>query len=395
MESGSCHGRGFSGADPNGFLAKFKTWIETAPGVSSGGPGWTIIDDQSAAVSNPYIVVCDIAAPVVNDYNTGMNGGPPKFVQVGMTTTQAGYIYCKSWCWWDVGTSTGRGQWNGYLIATYDDADFAYDFRGGDDCLIIQARTGSSWATFVLSEWTGDANLVQGTGVVGVLDGGVTSGSNKVLQLHTGEGANFADSLNKYCYIYDFVGHTWVNYVKITDISNIASDQITVDTLGYAFPDGSVIGAYVHRWVSCGNGTWDNNNYNYANCVFPYYSGAVGYVFHNQTGTIYSAVQADYAGAAINHMCPDDEGVYAVMRPGLCEYGRPNSPLYTGSYTDGMNREYGIVNKIYCTKMGTMSAGLDGRIIGGNQWLFFKSLNALFYSGDSAIATLFLDARSV
>lgn len=43
-ETAGCNGRGFANANTNGFLAKFKTWIQTA---APNGPGWTIIDDQS------------------------------------------------------------------------------------------------------------------------------------------------------------------------------------------------------------------------------------------------------------------------------------------------------------------------------------------------------------
>ena len=35
------------------------------------------------------------------------------------------------------------GQIGRHRIATYDDADFIYDFRGGEECLIINAKLGT------------------------------------------------------------------------------------------------------------------------------------------------------------------------------------------------------------------------------------------------------------
>jgi len=45
IESGVCNGRGFAAGDANGFLAKFYTWVTKTP--AGGGPGWTILRDES------------------------------------------------------------------------------------------------------------------------------------------------------------------------------------------------------------------------------------------------------------------------------------------------------------------------------------------------------------
>lgn len=390
IESGACHGRGFAGADPNGFLGKFYAWVTTAPGLLTGGPGWFIYDDQSAAVADPYIVVCDIAAPVVNAVDTGLNAGPPKFIKVGMITTEAGFIHCTSYFWWDNAAHIGYGIWNQFRLATYDDADFAYDFRGGTECMIIQARTGATWSTFVFDEWTGDANLVEGTDKYGILDGPVVAGASVVIQLHAGEAANFTQ--NKYYYIYDFDAHTWVNYVKVTNV-NLGLDRVTVDSIAYNFPDHAVIGAYVHRWIALSNGTWGANYMSRYVSVLPYSSGTVGHVVYNQSANnIYGYAMAVIAAGYIDRMMPNDEGAYAVMRPGIVEGAAPNDFTETAV---GMNRGYGIVNNVYVTILGTMSPGLDGRIVAGNNWLFFKAANALFYNESPVRACLFLDTRSV
>lgn len=45
VEQDNCEGRGFSGIDTNGFCAKFYTWI--TKNAASGGPGWTLLRDES------------------------------------------------------------------------------------------------------------------------------------------------------------------------------------------------------------------------------------------------------------------------------------------------------------------------------------------------------------
>jgi len=388
IESGACHGRGFAGLDANGFLAKFYTWVTKS--AMSGGPGWYIIDDQSS-IANPYIVVCDIASPVVNDIDTGKAGGPPKFIKISKIDAESGKIRAQYYCWWDTGTHIGQGLFAGYFINTYDDADFAYDFRGGDECMIIQSRLGTAWDSAMLDEWLGDTNLVEATTKVGVLQSGVVAGSDVVLQLNTGEAANF--TLNKYYYIYDFNGHTWANYCKCTNV-NTGLDQITVGLINQNFPTGSVVCAYVHRWMASGNhlGGWtaDLNSPDYCSRI-PYYSSISDQtrVIHNQTSSIQGASFPAIVYQYVIKMAPNDEGVYAVMKPGVVEKGRPNG--YAGDSEN--NRGYGTLKNLYVSALGSMARGLDGKVIAGNNWLYFQNTSE-FMSTDSDIAALFLDTAS-
>jgi hypothetical protein len=390
IETGTCHGRGFVADDPTGFLAKLHAWITKIP--ANGGPGWYIHDDQSTLGTDPYVVLCDTASPTVNDYNTGPSGGAPKFVWVQLPTTTAGKVFVKGFLWWDNSTQTGYGQWFGKELFTYDDADFVYDFRGGAECLIIQTRLGSDWTTVIVDDFEGDTNLLESATKVGTLQSSATAGDSVTVQLGTGEASNF--TANKYYYIFDFDGHTYCEYVQCTAVDT-GTDQITLSKLYKSYPSGAVVSAYAHRYYECSDGKRsDVSYYSRDYCQLPYYS----YTYSGSQVCIYDQSGYDYGSArlCVNDyylytMDPNDEGYYAVQRPGLSEYYHPNANYSS----DGMNRSYGVCKNLYCTAKGTMAAAQDGRVIGANNWLFFQTMYYMTVGGSSTLATLFLDTESI
>lgn len=395
-EAGICTGRGFGPSAANGFLQKLKEWIVKTP--AAGGPEWYIVEDESAAVADPYIVVSDVAVPTANAYNTGKSGGAPKIVRFQMLDSEAGYVRAQVYCGYDTAV---RGLWSGYRITTSDDADFIYDFRGGDQFLIVQTRIGTSWSTFVLDDFLGDDNLLEDATHVGTTLATVSAGSSVVLQLGAGQAANF--TVDKYYYIYHFnSAHAWVEYVKVEAV-DVGTDQITVDTLTNAFPDGSVIGSYPHRMYTMGSGTSSEYHLNHAGTQVktPYCSYKTGnYVFHDQ-GTwshIRGAKRLDAAWEYLSKMAPDDEGRYAVQRPGLVEYTRENQSISnTTDLTADQNRAYGICRNVYATTFGSMSLGQDGRVIAGNNWICGRGANTIASAVVSLnpYALLFPDTESL
>ena len=394
IETDVCHGRGFSGADPDGFLANFHAWVVKTP--ATGGPEWYVYDDQSAAGTDPYIVICDVEVPVVNDYDTGKSGGAPKFIKIGLITTEAGYIRVQPYLWWNNSTQTGYGLWAGYRIETYDDADFVYDFRGGDEAMILQARLGTAWDTFILDDFVTDANLLEADTIVGTFQSGITaSGSPVVVQLDTGEAANF--TIDNDYYVMDFDGHTWLDYLTVT-ARDLGTDQITCSSLNYDFPAGAVIGAYLHRYYTSSNGmTTSAADMNYSIRQYmkiPYCSAAAGHEIHNQAGYIYGGCKFDAAFNYLFAMNPNDTGVYAVQRPGIVEYYRENDN-YFGTYSNSMNRAYGVAKNIYVTQVGTMAAGQDGRTIAAKNYLYFQLLSVMSHSGSAQVGLMILDTESL
>lgn len=462
IETGTAHGRGFSGTDANGICAKFYTWITKA--YAAGGPLWYIHDDFSACVPHnfattdvnttseeitvtghgysndqlvvitstgtvpgnltagtqyyvvrvndntiklassitnsrnktainissqgtgthtitPYeffVVVTDTSSPVLNDYNTGPGGNAPKFVKLGYQVSEAGYIRSAAYLWWDNTTHQGEARFGADKIATYDDADYAYYFSGGAEQINIFSRLGTAWTYFRLDDFVGDTNFLEATTKVGVLQSGITAGSSVVLQLDSGQALNFTE--DKYYFIYDFDGHTWVNYVKVTDVDT-GTDQITVDSLTVNFPTGTVISSYAHRYYthvsqSCAAGeislSW-NARFN-----IPYYSAAAGYVVDTLASTveITGGISLSYMSTILSICSPDDLGYYACQKPSITELYRANT--YTVTIT-GMNRCYGVAKNTYATGIGTMAQMLDYRTINATDWLFFGSSSAVPY----------------
>ncbi len=410
IEQAACHGRGFNEGHANkGFLENFYNWITRAPQASpvakvSGGPGWYIIDDQSAAVSNPYIVVSNHSAANVAA-NPNRADEPHKIFKVGMISTETGLIWISAYLWWNAATHTGYGLYSSHRLNTYDDADFTYDFRGGPNMMVIQTRRGATWNTVSLCEWIGDANLVEGTHVRGVLQAPVVAGNNVVINLAPGEAANFTEG--SYYFLYDLNGHTWINYVKADEV-DVYHDTITINHCNYNFPMGAVIGAYVHRFAILASETESAADRSVQRSEIPYYSmyGSEWYQGHNHPannyigGAIRLSHHADYLGSLSTApgMSPNDLGQYAVERPGVCEYFHPGSSPFFLSST-GMNRGYGPLREVYLTGYGVgsspMAANQDGRLINGVGYLFFQTLQYMTYSGSGTIAVLFPDYNSL
>lgn len=349
----------------------------------------------------PYeqaMIFCNTVGAAANDIDTGPDSGPPKFIRIAMQTSLAGYVDIQFLMWHDTTTHTSHGIWFGQRLATYDDADFAYDVRGGDECCLFATRLGSAWDSVGMDTLVGDSNLLEGTDKVGVVQSGASAGSSVVLQLDTGEATNF--TADNYYYILDFDGQTKAQYVKVESV-NAGTDQITIETLYEDVAAGAIVGAYIHRWVGFGDGaTASAINFcasgEYCNSTMPYLS-AIGnsYVMNNQTYTvgICGSVRLDIADNYLAKMSPDDKGNYAVMQPGVYEYRRHNDNNDTAGLTD-MNRAYGILKNTYLIYLNTLSEFLDGKTIGGNNYLFIQDAYVLFSFSSANYSVLFLDTES-
>ena len=383
-----CFGRAFaSGHADLGFWENFVAWVERTPVATpaskvTGGPGWHIIDDQSAATPDAYIVISNhTAANVAADPNRYSE--PHKILKVGYNTTEAGKMRIEAYLWWDVTGHQGYGRFASKYIKDYDSAQFVYDFRGGPEMLCISSRLGTDWDCFWIADWEGDANLVPGEHVVGTLQAGVTAGANVILQLDTGEAANFEEGY--FYYLYDFGAdginfHEWVNYVEVLDV-DAYNDTIEISACNQDFPAGSVIAAYAHRY-GCGLdfnpyltgavGGWTACDYG-AGVQMPYVSS---YGYENEGGTqqIEQNANWDFLGDAMGTggslpqtpgMAPNDMGQYACQRPLLYEaYNK------SGNTTD-MNRAYGPMKNMWMTCANTLLQMTDGRRINNLNHVYF------------------------
>lgn len=348
--------------------------------------------------ANPYIVVSDVSAPNVDDIDTGPGGLPPKFIIFKMDDTQAGYVQVRYALWWDVALHRGYGYWGGWLVPTYDDADFEYRFRGGVEGIVVSSRLGASWYHSGVLDWEGDANLVEDTSKVGMLDGAHTLGPDKVLQLHSGEAANF--TVGKQYYITSMNGVSKVLYVTVTD-RDTGADTITVSSLGLDMEDHSIISSYLHRYCAFGTTNYPledgfgNMTAGTANSyqTIPYCSAAAGYVSHDQSGVINGSTKWDVLTTTLQQMNPDDYGNRAAMRPLLGEFSRHNDTS-VATYTTGMNRSYGQVKNVYVAYNATRVRGSDGLTIGAKNYVFLATMSELCGSGSSSLDIMFLDTES-
>lgn len=366
-----------------------------------------MIDDQSAASPNPYIVISNHTAANVAS-NPNRSDEPHKILRLQMIGAEAGYIWVDAYLWYDVAgavgpANTGYGLWGSHKLNTYDSADFVYDFRGGPNLMIIQTRRGTDWDTFCLAEWIGDANLVQGTNVVGTLQAPIVAGTDVVITLAAGEADNFVEGY--YYWLFDFAnGNNWCNYVRIEDVDTYAN-QITIDQCSQNFPTGSVIGAYVHRLAILSDTTENAADRSYRNSEIPYYS-RYGYEMMDGDGAamtrMYAAMclsrEDEYLGRrnTIHGMSPDDRARYACQRPGVQEYASHHTT--TTLLQTSMNRGYGPLREVFLTGLGVgagdMAPAQDGRTINALNYLYFQSCNALSDAGSTILAVLFPDYNS-
>lgn len=403
-----CYGRGFNqGHADEGFWENFTDWVVRTPVASpaskvTGGPGWYIIDDQSTASPDPYIVISNHTAGNVaanpNRYNE-----PHKILKCGYNTTEAGTLRIEAYLWWDAAAHVGYGRWASKRMENYDAANFVYDFRGGPEIMLISSRLGALWTHVLLADWEGDANLVDGTHVVGVVQSGLTAGSNVLIQLAPGQAANFTEG--HYAWLYDFEGHDWCDYVRVDDV-DAYHDRITINKCSQNFPAGSVIGAYVHRYCiinyetlgfAGAPGGWTDNDKNMG-VQIPYVS-RYGYEMQKSTSAIYVYCSGDVLDGAIGSgatlptvpgMAPNDRGQFACQRPVIYE-----QQSAIGVSADDMNRGYGPVKNVWITCKTNMLQMTDGRRINNLNHVYLDDSNHFNMSGKSDQAVLIPDYDSV
>lgn len=321
-----------------------------------------------------FMVFCDTVGALVNDYDTSPSGMPPKYIRIGFLENEAGCARMHSCLYWDSINHIPRGMWTGYKLPTYDAATFAYDFRGGDECIFWSSRLGSSWSRTFIDQWTGISSLVEPMTVKGIVQAPLTAGSSVVIQLDTGEAVNFTQ--DKYYYIYDLDGHTWIGYFKVTNV-NVGADQITASNIYNNFPAGSVITPYAHRFYgnnTNGDQAWQADSYmlNSANNTLPYYSYITSASNNSQQirtnnnnpiGTSNQVMSPKYNDSILAVANPDDELNFYGMRYLVAEFA------IDYNNTTSMNRIYGKTNNYIRTKRDTMSQMLDYRVMDGKNWL--------------------------
>lgn len=343
----------------------------------------------------PYIVASDQSSLQPNSPDA--TNAAPKIVKIGMYDAEAGFIRVQFPLALVEVSSPFEDKVmpqivSGYLINTLDDAEFEYDFRGGDEAMMIAASTGATYDLAGIDQWIGDNVLVRGKDKYGILTSDATTGTGVILTLQdSSQAADF--EIGFWYYLYDFTYHTdstevyyhnRANYVEITGTgtgSGLSADQIKVGELFVDFPTGAVIAAYRHRLYTFGNYTLD---YEYVTgepgmcwteqIRLPYISSKSGSlsVVHNMISpTMLGGSQFDVAKGYLQGMNLDDLGRQAAQHPGIAEY----DALDGGS--DVMNRAYGNAVNTYIAENNydstAYSPGRDGLNINSREWVYMSS----------------------
>jgi hypothetical protein len=357
----------FCGNQTNAFAAN-------SINITSAGTG-----THSVIALQRYVFLSDVESPVVNDIDTSPSGYPPKFMKICQDTLESGVIRIQGYMWYDSATNTPQGRCGGNYINTSDDNDFAYYFYGGAEGAFLISRIGTSFSKSYWLNWTGDANLIPGADKYGIVQSGLTAGTNVVIQLDTGEAANF--EIGDYVFLFDFNGHEWVDCVKITN-RDTGADTITVDAVTVNYPAGAVVTYYSHRWVfggsTGGNVNLPDMQYQAnAHCVLPMINAETPYCAAKRTS------DAITAGAIINwsvfyceRAAPNRKGEWAFSEIGVAEYWRCNTLGNANA-----KELYGTINNLLISKTGSMATMQDGRKDQGKEYINTGDISSLFPQG--------------
>lgn len=393
--AGDCLGKGFSDVHPSGFLSKFYDWINNSG--DAHWPGWYILDDHSHD-SYPYIVITDTLSGTANDFDTAPNGGAPKYLKIGYYSGDSSKISIQNFCWWVSGVG-GYGLWSGAKLDNIADAGpFAYDFRGGDECMMILARNGTTYRQYIVDDFVGITSELEDETHVAYLPSGVsTLGSSGVAYLTDGDASKF--TVGRHYYLYDFNSYSHVDFVMVLDRDTTpGSNSITISLTG-VFPSGSVIGSYPHRHYSFhADHSWTYDMYSFFESNIPYYSYNPS-VYYRSDWPIHGGIELGFdlgddwyspITAALQRSWPNDYGYYAVARPLLLEYRNNTSP----DSSSGMHFMYGYGKNTVIGGTGSFTRGISTKIVGGKTYLFFMVTNEVIRGASSSYPLYVLDTES-
>jgi len=357
------------------------TLDESYEGIAITGFGALPAGTHTGLLEGPYIVVSSVPAPTITTSQI--------LLRVGYITTESAFIRVTMYLGW--ATDHPISIWGGHKVNTLDAATFTYDFRGGTDTMIIQSRIGTAISTAGVDRFIGDAARLLPESIVGNLQGGITAGSSVVLQLAGGEAAFF--TVNRFYYIFDFSGHNWINYFEVTNV-NVGADQITASILSQDFPAGAIVTPYFHRYWRFGSDIGGGVNQQSVNdSGIPYMSSTdqakCHYITSFASQNVDGSVTLGKLGEDISRESPNDRGLFGTQRPTIVELN-----FYDGANLG--NRGYGQATNVFLADIDVMQKVLDGRTIGGNDYVFFqKESEAAGGNVLDDFAMLFLDTTSI
>ena len=341
--------------------------------------------------SCPYKVYSNVLSPVLNNNTT-------KFVEIWWpynidnTAGVYGVPRCFAHLWWDTTNHIPRGNWSRggtvLIVSGMPTTGTAY-FSGDSNWFLIGSSYGGNGACFAIDDWTYNTAGYEAPSKIGIVANTPAAGRDVTIILGTGQAANFTPG--KYYYIYDFDGHSQVEYVLCKTSDN--NTTIVVDFLTYSYPVGAVIGSYPHRFCTlCGAS--NNPPYilgNSASCMqVPYYSvyprtvssTPCERIFHNQTGWIRSVCRSnvdillDTLSKLDNEKLLVQRHVFSECADGL------NSTMATGAKVIGTPDHIYVCNGLPLTRL------VDTVLVNGVNYLYFGDVMPYLYPSPGNVGLL-------
>jgi hypothetical protein len=353
----------------------------TATIISNNGTGTLTV-----GLVGPFIIVADRAAP--SNPNDEV-----KIIKVGYEDSVSSRVNLQHFVSWDATYGNCFGQVSGQRLKTLDSATFAYDFRGNDECLVLQSYIASEstsypyygWYTCAVDEWNGLSDFIDGESVIGTTQASITVGASSVqVQLtNSAEAALFTKGHSYFIKNFDTNTQTLhnvqVSYGEVDAIGTAdglpGDEYIRFSTLSpvitnsNVIPSGAKIQPYPLRAVYFDyNWASDRDGYNYRQCQIPFTgfaSTTEDEAFYDQSGYIYTGARIDCNLWSIIVSNPNDHDDYIVQRPIVCEYLQPNQSSDSG----GMNNTYGTCKNLYLTSDNNISVMQSGRTINSKDYI--------------------------
>ena len=193
--------------------------------------GWTLYDDQFSA--SDYYIMKSTAEGASE---------MPFYVQL-MHGITANKLTFRAYAWWDSSTHTGTCRLgttdSEYYIGADDDSAFYIWVYGNLDLVSIISKVGTTYEASCFGKVTRFWN------VEGVLQSNVTSGSNVVITLGSGEADAFIAGKT-----YQIVGANGEGRQPVTvDSIDTGANTVTVASLSYDFDADSRIGQTPYPWL--------------------------------------------------------------------------------------------------------------------------------------------------
>ena len=195
--------------------------------------GWTMHDDMSGEVK-PYYVLKS------NGEDSSL---PYAYARIGKGTT-VNMIDWRMYLYWDSGTHTGISEVGNYtrldINADDDDTFYLWVYGNKDWVVVITKIISSYWGSFI-------SKYEPYWDIKATLQGNSGTGTDKVLELGSGEAEPFIIGSNESLVCFDgTVGRQYD--LTVSDVDRV-NDTITISSdISYDFPVGSIIGYQPFPW---------------------------------------------------------------------------------------------------------------------------------------------------